>query len=127
MKRILEGGEGGAVSNQTIGWVDVRDVALAHIRAMEPPARGMRIIVSLCRSATYLDIAQILHQAGTEFAAFPLPSKLSGPVSIRVQYSNRRCREILGLEPRPLEVAVLEMARDLVRRGIVVPPTSRNA
>jgi dihydroflavonol-4-reductase len=47
-KKIMTGGDGGAVSNQTIGWVDVRDVALAHIAALERrAANGKRFVVSL--------------------------------------------------------------------------------
>eukprot|EP00927_Polykrikos_kofoidii_P066873 TRINITY_DN62433_c0_g1_i1.p1 TRINITY_DN62433_c0_g1~~TRINITY_DN62433_c0_g1_i1.p1 ORF type:complete len:355 (+),score=61.75 TRINITY_DN62433_c0_g1_i1:54-1118(+) len=126
MKKILEGGDDGVVSNQTIGWVDVRDVALAHIRAMQPNARGQRFIISLSRAATYLDIAEILKEEGDEFAAFPLPTSLKSPVSIYVKYSNARAREILGLEFRPLRVAVLDMARDLVKRGIVRAPKKRD-
>jgi len=121
MKRILEGGDDGAVSNQFIGWVDVRDVAQAHIRAMRPEARGLRIIVSLPLAATYLDLAQYLAQQGSEFERYKLPNRLDGPSGMRVQYSNERARRVLGMEFRPLRDTVVDMARDMVRRGIVKP------
>ena len=41
MRRIMEGGDNGVVSSQTIGWVDVRDVAEAHIRAMHAEIQTM--------------------------------------------------------------------------------------
>merc|ERR1712216_447326 len=100
------------------------DVAEAHIRAMrglwletKECTNGYRFIISLNRAATYLDIAQILREEGDEFSAFPLPTKLQDPIKIRVKYSNTRAREILGMKFRPLRVAVIDMARDLIRRG----------
>ena len=64
-------------------------------------------------------ITHMPYMAGDEFDRFPLPTRLSTPVTIRVQYRNTRAREVLGVTFRPLQETVVEMARDLLRRGFV--------
>ena len=88
---------------------------------MRPEARGKRIILSLQLAKTYLDLAEILRAEGSEFQHFELPNRLKGPAGMCVQYSNERARTLLGMNFRPLKETVIEMARDLVKRGIVKP------
>ena len=52
-----------AVPGMSLGLVDVRDVAKAHIRAMrEPKSDGERVLMTSVPSFWFRDIAEVLHK-----------------------------------------------------------------
>ena len=77
IKTMIEFGNGtfkSGVPDLRIGMVDVRDVALAHIRAgLTPEAEGRHIIVS--QSASLMDIADILKKQYGK--TYPLPHRVA--------------------------------------------------
>ncbi len=121
------------------GMVDVRDVARAHILALEnPKADGRFILMSEQRS--FFEVGEILNR---EFGG-RLPVKLSrlpkalfyliGPFlgfswrytrnnyGIPVKLDTARSREILGLEYRSVRDSVIDHARQLIEDGLVRIP-----
>lgn len=89
-------------------WVDVRDVAVAHVRAMKmSEAGGKRFYVvgghfsnkrlADCIRRSYPELAERLPSG--EDCMEDLPEDV-------YQFDNRRSREVLGLEYRSLEVSV---------------------
>lgn len=102
---------------------DVRDVALAHVEAMErPQAGGHRFITSSPTGISHLELVEML-RADPELAAFRdrLPSSETAPVAHRPKYSSRRAEEVLGITLTPVEKAVTDMAKALVSLGLVNP------
>ncbi|HXE81684.1 MAG TPA: hypothetical protein VNK41_13090, partial [Vicinamibacterales bacterium] len=117
--------------------VDVRDVAAAHLAALEKPeAAGRRFIVS-DGPLTMRQMGEIL---GREFLAFKgkmpkgtLPrwaTRLLALVNPGVRQilpdlgppkrtSNAAAREVLGIHCRPAEEALLAMTRALIGFGLV--------
>ncbi|XP_076330726.1 uncharacterized protein LOC143236335 [Tachypleus tridentatus] len=116
---------------------DVRDVALAHIRAMTTPeAAGHRHLVANV-NITMMEIASILHN---EFApqGYWIPT-LTAPYSIFwiasffhrslsfilprcgniVRYSNERLKNILRIQPRNINETILETAYSLLEQKIL--------
>lgn len=123
------------------GTVDVRDVALAHVRALErPDARG-RYLVD-CRGAWFLDIAKVIRaafpQAKTPRASMPnwamylvamFDERLTWDflrqnLSVARQLDNARSREQLGIEYRDLDQTIRDTAQSLVDFGLVTTPST---
>lgn len=94
---------------------DVRDVALAHVRAAQlDEAVGKRFVVVLSKKAVSLSmLAKILREAGYKVADVnekPCPD-------LTVEDTN--LRNVLKIEPTELKKCVLDMAESLVNFGII--------
>lgn len=142
--RVLAELLGGNFPGQVdLAWnlVDVRDVALAHVLAMECAWATGRL---LCTNKTLhlRDLVALLRKQGFEKYALPR-IKLDHPLVSRVirlasyldkpgkgsylrthlgawpQYNNQRIQSTLGLKFRPIEDTLLETAANLVRWGHV--------
>ena len=130
-----------AIINLTWGVVDVRDVADAHIRAMDADAASgrylcvagtmsMRHMVELLRSHGYAD--HRLPTRGLDFPAGNVIARLGAWLQSsgarqylrthigRVpRFDNSKIRRDLAIEFRPIEATVLDAAADVVRWGHV--------
>ncbi|VDC00845.1 unnamed protein product [Peniophora sp. CBMAI 1063] len=84
------------------GWIDVRDIALAHVLAAQTPgAGGERIIIS-AGDFVHQDLHDVAHAIDTNFPA-------GKPEAERVyvtRYNNDKMKRVLGLQPRSLEETV---------------------
>jgi nucleoside-diphosphate-sugar epimerase len=103
-------------------WVDVRDVATAHIRALEVPnASGNRFLL-LAGYHTNKRIAEIIASLGPRFRE-KLPADLEEeeddlpPPDERYQFSNKRSIEVLGIEYTSLEKSVKDTVESLLELG----------
>jgi nucleoside-diphosphate-sugar epimerase len=96
-------------------WADVRDVALAHVRAAEvPQAGGKRFLIA---ANTYMSNAHIARIIRDEFPDLKhlLPVKLESDIPDDVYgYDNSRSTEILNLEYRSLEDCVIGTVNSLL-------------
>ena len=135
-ERIL-GNKMPALPDISFSVVDVRDVAAAHVAAMEKSeAAGNRYILSN-KLVHMRESAQII---GTEFRpqGYKVPSKgmpkplvwvgklfvpsLRGVYSAlgkKIQYSNERMVSDLGVTPRPVEESIIDLCYSLVELGLV--------
>lgn len=113
--------EQGGCRPSCFGCVDVRDVALAHVLAMEKAeAGGHRFIVSSTTGISHLELAGML-RADPELAAFHdlLPTSEVAPVAHRPKYSHTKAEEQLGIRFTPIEKSVTDMAKALIALGVV--------
>lgn len=103
----------------TFLWVDVRDVALAHVRAIEvPQAGGNRFFVTAGYFANK-DLADATRETYPELES-KLPPKdypSDFPTDI-YKYSNKRSVEILGLKYRQLKETVGDTVKTLLDVGV---------
>ncbi|KAI1374860.1 NAD(P)-binding protein [Hypoxylon crocopeplum] len=101
-------------------WVDVRDVALAHVNAMErPEAGGLRFFTT----AGYYDNRQILRAARKAFPELvdklPASDDVKGapgadfPAEGTYKYDNSRATKVLGIEWISLEKSVADTIKSL--------------
>lgn len=116
--------------------VDVRDVADAHVRAMDvPEAAGKRFILAIDH-AWFSEIADILddhlRDRGYRIPTRKLPgfvlrlaslfdktTRLVVPeIGLRMDVSSERARRILGWQPRSLETMVKDMADSMIEFGV---------
>jgi dihydroflavonol-4-reductase len=116
------------------GYVDVRDVAAAHILAMQTPASNGERFALVEKDLWYKDVAKILRENGFEkaptvgipvwlakiLANFNKELKLTLPYLGRKRsIKNFKAREILGWNPRPAEESILDIAYQMKDLGIL--------
>ncbi|KAJ4971144.1 hypothetical protein NE237_004243 [Protea cynaroides] len=100
--------------NLTFGWVDVKDVANAHIQAFEiPSASGRFVFVS--RVAHYSQIVKTLREL---YPTLNLPEKCADdePYMPTYQVSQEKAKS-LGINFIPLEVSLKETIESLKEKG----------
>jgi len=95
-------------------FLDVRDVALAHVLALETPeASGERIIVSNDGSFFWHQITDVLIQAG-----HPVTPHQLGDTSIppAISFENSKSKKMLGLNYRPHQETAVDTYAELKKR-----------
>jgi nucleoside-diphosphate-sugar epimerase len=120
VKGLLDG-QLHVVPRQRFGVVDVRDVADAHVRAMDTPAASGRRYLLLADgpTVTYLALAHTLRDQpgglGHRVVAEEAPGEEPTPLTIR----NDRAKAELGFAPRPLATTLMETAESLRDLGLL--------
>ncbi|XP_021732077.1 cinnamoyl-CoA reductase 1-like [Chenopodium quinoa] len=91
--------------NSSFGWVHVKDVAEAHIRAFEIPSANGRYILSET-VAHFSDIVKILHEL---YPSLKLPDKCDDDQPLAASYKISQDKaKTLGIEFIPLKIALKE-------------------
>ncbi|KAD7477146.1 hypothetical protein E3N88_00282 [Mikania micrantha] len=102
--------------NLTFGWVNVKDVANAHIQAFEiPSANGRYCMVE--RVAHYSDIVELLHKL---YPSFHLPQKCADdkPFVPIYQVSKEKVKS-LGIDYIPIEQSIKETVESLKEKNFI--------
>ena len=111
------------------GYVDVRDVAMAHILAMQnPESNGKRFALSE-KDLWYKDVAKLLRTNGYKKAPkinipawiTPVLAKFNEELKFSLPFIGRvrsvkyatNAKDILGWSPRPAEDSILEVAKQI--------------
>jgi dihydroflavonol-4-reductase len=126
-----------AIPRLGVSFVDVRDVADLHVRAMEQEAAGGGRYIATDRFMWVADVGQVLrdrlgedaHKVPTRIAPNilikaiglfdPSVRSIVGDLDQHPEYSNARAREELGWAPRPLEDSIAETGKSLIEFGLV--------
>ncbi len=134
VQRLLDGMP--AVPRLGFTFVDVRDVADLHIRAMTNPAAAGERFLATDRFLWMADVAAILRdRLGAD--AEKVPSRIAPNILVRAMslfdpgvrsivgdlgkssaYSSDKARTSLGWSPRPIEDSVAETARSLIEHRV---------
>ncbi len=122
-----------------IGWavVHVKDVAKAHVDALEAEGVSGQRFVCAIEHASMADIAGILKNnykdQGYKIPKFKIPGivlsmasifdptiKLAvGELGLRQDLSNKKIKSMLGFKSRSLESMVVEMAQSMIKYEVV--------
>jgi nucleoside-diphosphate-sugar epimerase len=109
-------------------WCDVRDVALAHVRAIQRPEAGGKRFYIVAGYFSNKRLADVIRSAAAA-ARFPggpggLEDKLPSPEVAGEDdfpgeddiygFDNLRSREVLGIEYRGLEESVVDTVRSIL-------------
>ena len=117
------------------GYVDVRDVAAAHILAMQnPKSNGERFALAE-KDLWYKDVAKVLKDKGFDKApTFSVPvwlakilANFSKELKITLPYLGRlrsvkntsKAKDVLGWDPRPAEESIVEIAEQMKGMGLI--------
>ncbi len=136
IKSLMDGQPGCPRINS--GYVDVRDVADLHLRAMtNPAANGERFLAIAGESMWMTDVAKVLRDRMGD-AASKVPTReipnwlvrtlaLTNPLmkaivpllDVNMNATSEKAQRVLGWRPRPREDAIADTAESLVRLGLV--------
>lgn len=136
VKNLLEGRRACAKVNS--GFVDVRDVADLHLRAMtHPAAQGERFLAIAGESLWMVEVAKILRRrmgaAGARVSTRELPNWVVRLAALRdpaargvvtllgrnLNATSEKAIRLLGWQPRSSEEAIAATAESLLRLGLV--------
>ncbi|KAJ8507196.1 hypothetical protein ONZ45_g10404 [Pleurotus djamor] len=104
-------------------WVDVRDLAEAHVRALEIPEAGSERVIISAGPYVWQDW---LDAANTLTPPLSLPSELkvtsgvpgSGAGAIhKIVFNNAKAAKLFGLKYHTMQETVREVLEDIPRRG----------
>ncbi|KAJ1685968.1 hypothetical protein LUZ63_017358 [Rhynchospora breviuscula] len=102
--------------NLTLGWVHVKDVAMAHILAYEVPSASGRYCL-MGKTAHYSEIVEIIRHL---YPSIPLPEKCADdkPFVPVYQVSKEKIKSS-GIDYTPTEIGLKETIESLKERGFV--------
>lgn len=125
IKQMLDGdlAVNGTKGGGCIGMIDVRDVAAAHVSAIENPAAFGRYILSSEQGISHLEVASFL-AADEKLSSLPIPKHAESSTTYRPLFNTAKAQRDLGLRPRLVSESVVESAHALLARGLVAPSTS---
>jgi dihydroflavonol-4-reductase len=133
IQRMLNGMPG--MPRLGFSFVDVRDVADLHMRAMTTPAAGGERFLATTEFLWMSEVGQVLRDhLGAAAAKVPtrtVPNwvvrgmsrfdpglrSVVGDLGRRVDYSNEKARTRLGWSPQPIEETIVACARSLIEHG----------
>ena len=104
-------------------WVDVRDVALAHVRALENPYAGGKRFILVAGQYSNRQIVQIVRNNFPELAGRMPPESAPGggfPPDGVFKVDASPSRNILGLTYRPLENSITDLVSSLRAEGTTI-------
>jgi len=120
IKDLLDGrySHNGTNGGRCIGCVDVRDVAAAHVNAMENPSAFGRYLISSDKGISHLELANML-KSDKRFKDFPLPRHSMEPITYKPCYNTAKARKDLNLHLRPIADSIRDAAEDLIRKNLI--------
>ncbi|KAL6706537.1 Glycine-rich RNA-binding protein 2, mitochondrial [Coniothyrium glycines] len=105
-------------------WVDVRDVAEAHVAAFEKPDAANKRFFTTAGYFSNKEICQIIKKNFPEFKDLPSDSTPGGdypegtPDKGLYGYNNKRSIEILGLKYKTLEESITDTVESFKKKGL---------
>jgi len=123
--QLLRGGRRDEIppTGQAFIWVDVRDVAAAHIKAgLEIPEAGGRRLFATAGTFSNSQIADIVRRNFSEYKdVVPVEGTKGGELpaeDTRFKYDNRATTELLGIDWIPLEKSFVDAVESLKPYGL---------
>ncbi|KAE8341586.1 hypothetical protein BDV24DRAFT_150993 [Aspergillus arachidicola] len=105
----------GLLPTGTFLWVDVHDVALAHVRAIEVSEAGGQRFFLVSGSYTNKDLADIIRDAYPQLEEKLPPKDSASDMPADVYgYNNKKSIEVLGIQYRSLKESVVDTVKSLL-------------
>lgn len=97
-------------------WVDVRDVSLAHVRALLVPGAGGNRFYVVGGHFSTKRVADVIRSSYPELAAKLPPAEAEDDFPDEVYgFDNSKSRKVLGLEYRGLEESVVDTVGSILK------------
>ncbi|GMG09248.1 unnamed protein product [Aspergillus oryzae var. brunneus] len=108
----------GLLPTGTFLWVDVHDVALAHVRAIEVSEAGGQRFFLVSGSYANKDLADIIRDAYPQLEEKLPPKDSASDMPANVYgYNNKKSIEVLGIQYRSLKESVVDTVKSLLQVG----------
>ena len=119
MKKLLSGGHE-KIPRSNIGFVDVRDCAIAHLKAVELAEAANKRFILCCSDNWFREVTAILapiyNPKGCKVPTEDADGEDPDPGN---PCNNTRSREVLGIQYTPLATTMCDMADSLIASGKV--------
>ncbi|XP_074292884.1 phenylacetaldehyde reductase-like isoform X1 [Silene latifolia] len=103
-------------ANATFDWVDIKDVAIAHILALEVPSAQGRY----CLVDTVAHMSQIVEMLRQLYPSLTLPNKCADDKPLEPTYKiSKEKSQGLGIEYTPTKVSLRETLENLKAKGFI--------
>lgn len=103
----------------TIIWVDVRDLALAHVKALETPEAGGKRFFVVEGFFSNSQIAAIARKHFPEYKDVPGADVKGGTLpESSFKVDNSLSKKVLGLQYKPFEPAIVDLVKSLKNAGL---------
>jgi nucleoside-diphosphate-sugar epimerase len=102
------------------GWIDVRDIALAHVLALEKESAGGERFIISAGSWTYQDFLDVSNALSPQPLKRDLPKGIVGSgknVTHKLLYDTSKMKRVLGLEPTPIETMIRDILQIFAERN----------
>ncbi|KAF2872023.1 NADPH-dependent methylglyoxal reductase-like protein GRE2 [Massariosphaeria phaeospora] len=101
-------------------WVDVRDVAEAHVAAFEKPDAANKRFFTTAGLFSNKEIAQIIRKNFSQYKELPSDSTPGGdyPDGGLYSFNNKRSIDVLGLKYRTLEESIVDSVKSFQSVGL---------
>lgn len=119
INHLLKTGPQGTFDNDKGGFVDVRNVAEAHLFAFESDqAPGQRLFMNNCTFSTQMMVDVIGQKFPQLKEKLPQGTPGSGPDDVKTlaKKNNQKTRELTGIEFIPMEQTVEDVVSQILRR-----------
>jgi len=107
----------GVAAGNSMGIVDVRDVAEAHVKVLENKSAHGRYLLSSKEAYTDFELAEVLAKSG-EFPGVSFPEPFDEPPP-RKQFNTEKVQKDLGLVYTPIEKTLVDMCKALLSLNLV--------
>lgn len=102
----------------TFIFVDVRDVALAHVKAMEVDAAAGKRFFTVSGYFCNRDVASLIRKNFPEYAdALPESAKGGDMPSELFKIDNSNARDVLGIKFKGLDESIIDLVKSLQKVG----------
>ena len=105
----------------TFIWVDVRDLALCHVKALEVPSSADKRFFITAGYFTNKQMGEVLRKNFPEYASqLPTDTTPGGdfPAEGVYKIDNGRAKELLGVQFRSFEDSIVDTAKSLMAVGV---------
>lgn len=105
-------------------WVDVRDVAEAHVAAMEKPEAANKRFFVIAGYFSNKEMCQIIKKNFPEFKDLPSDSTPGGdypegtPDKGLYKFNNKRSIDVLGLKYKTFEQSIVDTVKSFQKKGL---------
>mmetsp|Transcript_27384 Transcript_27384/g.33269 ORF Transcript_27384/g.33269 Transcript_27384/m.33269 type:complete len:389 (+) Transcript_27384:188-1354(+) len=138
VKQMLEGAFRNGAPAVRIGVVDVRDVAIAHVRALTAPVAGRRFLLAANPMVSFLQVTNAIQQSNPLlYQDYPLPTqetpmwhytankrRMGGVLASQtIEIDTTPSEDMLDLEYRPLVETMGDAAVSAIEHGFVKEPS----
>ena len=103
------------LSKTSVAYVDVRDVALAHVKAIKVEKAANKRFILNAGELWYREVAAILQEElGSKGYNVTREEDPEGVVSRQCRYQNQLSKDVLGIEYRPLKDTFADMVESMI-------------
>jgi nucleoside-diphosphate-sugar epimerase len=122
MKKMVNG-TNEKIGRMYIGFVDVRDTALAHLKAVQVAEAANKRFILCVKDAWVREVAAILAPYNEKGLKVPTVEADGEDPDPGNDCDNTRSREVLGIEYTPLAKTMTDMVDSLIAAGKITPST----